>query len=170
MGADSPAQNTPNASQNFRPKCLPKPKSSRFLKKSSLWVSVVRETHNTLYFLPAPTTQQFGNCLPVKKQIAFQNRCALLKEAKNVFVQCGEFLLFSSIPPLLLVSALLWLHSHCSKVKMNGKKLNKFQFHFPGLLGTLPMSKQKTFFFYSWTLEIPFIRFGKHTDRAYIFS
>ena len=32
--------------------------------------------------------------------------------------------------------------SHCSKVKMNGKKLNKFQFHFPGLLGTSLMSKQ----------------------------
>ena len=27
------AENTPNASKNFSPKCLPKPKSSRFLKK-----------------------------------------------------------------------------------------------------------------------------------------
>ena len=26
--------------------------------------------------------------------------------------------------------------AHCSKMKMNGKKLSKFQFHFPGLLGT----------------------------------
>ena len=26
--------------------------------------------------------------------------------------------------------------SHCSKVKMNGKKLRKFQFHFPEFLGT----------------------------------
>ena len=33
MGADSPAENTPNASKNFCPKCLPKPKSSKFLKK-----------------------------------------------------------------------------------------------------------------------------------------
>ena len=33
MGADSPAKNTPNASKNFSPKCLPKPKNSRFLKK-----------------------------------------------------------------------------------------------------------------------------------------
>ena len=37
--------------------------------------------------------------------------------------------------------------THCSKVKMNGKKLSKFQFHFPWLLGTSPMSKQETFFF-----------------------
>ena len=41
MGADSPAENTLNASKNFSPKCLPKPKSSKFLKKNSLWVSVV---------------------------------------------------------------------------------------------------------------------------------
>ena len=37
-------------------------------------------------------------------------------------------------------------NAHCSKVKMNGKKLSKFQFHFPGLLGTSPMSKQEFFF------------------------
>jgi hypothetical protein len=42
MGADSPAENTPNASKNFSPKYLPKLKSSRFLKESSLWVSVYR--------------------------------------------------------------------------------------------------------------------------------
>ena len=36
MGAYSPAENTPNASKNISPKCLPKP-------KSSLWVSVVRD-------------------------------------------------------------------------------------------------------------------------------
>ena len=36
------ANNTPNASKHFSPKYLPKPKSSRFLKKSSLWVSLVR--------------------------------------------------------------------------------------------------------------------------------
>ena len=34
VGADSPAKNTPNALKNFSPKCLPKPKSSRFLKKA----------------------------------------------------------------------------------------------------------------------------------------
>ena len=33
MGADSPVENTSNVSKNFSPKCLPKPKSSRFLKK-----------------------------------------------------------------------------------------------------------------------------------------
>ena len=36
MGAYNPAENTPNALINFRPKCLPKPKSSRFLKKKTL--------------------------------------------------------------------------------------------------------------------------------------
>ena len=46
MDADSLAQITPNASKNFSPKCLPKPKSLRFLKKSSLWVSVVRAVYN----------------------------------------------------------------------------------------------------------------------------
>ena len=42
MGADSLSENTPNASINFSPICLPKPKSLGYLKKSSLWVSVVR--------------------------------------------------------------------------------------------------------------------------------
>ena len=40
--AYSLARNTPNASQNFSLICLPKPKSFKFLKKSSLWVSIVR--------------------------------------------------------------------------------------------------------------------------------
>ena len=34
MGDDSPAKNTPNASKNFGPKCVPKPKSLRVLKKA----------------------------------------------------------------------------------------------------------------------------------------
>ena len=32
MGADSPAENTPNASNNYSPKCLPIPENSRFKK------------------------------------------------------------------------------------------------------------------------------------------
>ena len=39
---DSLAKNTPNAPKNFSPICLPKPKSFEFLKKSSLWMSIVR--------------------------------------------------------------------------------------------------------------------------------
>ena len=35
-------------------------------------------------------------------------------------------------------------HSHCSKMKMNVKKLSRFQFNFPGLLGLSPVSKQET--------------------------
>ena len=55
--------------------------------------------------------------------------------------------------------------THCSKVKMNGKKLSKFQFHFPGLLGTSQMSKQETKKIYNWTSEIiPFIHMGKQMD------
>ena len=56
--------------------------------------------------------------------------------------------------------------SHCSKMKVNGKKLSRLKFHFPGLLGTSLMSKQETiFFFHNWTSEIiPFIRFGKQMD------
>ena len=42
MGADTLAENTPNAPQIFGPICLPKPKSVGFSKRSSLWVSVVR--------------------------------------------------------------------------------------------------------------------------------
>ena len=42
MGADSFVENTVNASKMFSPKCLSLPKTFEFLKKSSLWVSVVR--------------------------------------------------------------------------------------------------------------------------------
>jgi hypothetical protein len=42
MGSDSPTKNTPNTSKHFSPKCLPKPKNLKFLKKEiSLWVSIV---------------------------------------------------------------------------------------------------------------------------------
>ena len=56
--ADSPAENTPNASKNFSPKCLPKPKSLRFLKKSSLWVSVVRAWNQSFDDLRAQSFKQ----------------------------------------------------------------------------------------------------------------
>ena len=47
------------------------------------------------------------------------------------------------------------------------KKLSRFQFYFPRLIGTSPMSKQETFFFYNWTSEIiPFICFGKQMDMT----
>ena len=44
--ANSLAENTPNASKNFSPICLPKPKSFEFLKKKALWMSVVRDYYN----------------------------------------------------------------------------------------------------------------------------
>ena len=42
------ARNTPNASYIFSPICLPKPKSFEFLRKSSVWVSVVRGSRLSL--------------------------------------------------------------------------------------------------------------------------
>ena len=52
---DSPAENTQKPSNNFSPKCLPKPKSSRFLKKSSFWVSLVRGLDYMLGLYCTPT-------------------------------------------------------------------------------------------------------------------
>ena len=46
MDADKLAKNTLNATKMFCPICLPKPKSLGFLRKSSFWVSVVREVDN----------------------------------------------------------------------------------------------------------------------------
>jgi hypothetical protein len=43
------AEITPNVLNNFSPKCLTKPKSSGFLKKKSLWVSIVRFYVLTFY-------------------------------------------------------------------------------------------------------------------------
>ena len=34
-----------------------------------------------------------------------------------------------------------YIVSHCLKLKLNAKKLSRFQFHFPGLLETLPILK-----------------------------
>ena len=42
MGADSSAENTPNAPEFMSPICLPKPKSSGFQEKRLHWASVVR--------------------------------------------------------------------------------------------------------------------------------
>jgi hypothetical protein len=52
---------------------------------------------------------------------------------------------------------------------MKGKKLSQFQFYFPGLLATSPMSKQEMNkkSIYNWTSEmIPFIHFVKQMDRT----
>ena len=59
MGADNPAENTSNASKYFSPKCLPKPKSLRFLKKSSLWVSVVRDSEQAILLSTLQYQMQF---------------------------------------------------------------------------------------------------------------
>ena len=40
MGADSPAENTPNASKNFIPKCLPKPQKFEIFEKKKLSLGV----------------------------------------------------------------------------------------------------------------------------------
>ena len=51
MGADSSALNIPNAPEFIGPICLPKPKSFEFLKKSSLWMSVVRGISKSQIFI-----------------------------------------------------------------------------------------------------------------------
>ena len=64
------------------------------------------------------------------------------------------------------------LNTHCSKMKMNGKKQSNFCFYFHGLLGTSPMSKQETknnSIIGHWRYVIPFIRFQKQMDRTYKF-
>ena len=55
MGADSLAKNTPNASKISAPNICPSPKV-QYLKKSSLWVSVVRDwrCHKSFYIYLKP--------------------------------------------------------------------------------------------------------------------
>ena len=47
MGADSSAQNTPNAPEFICPICLPKPKSCDFNEKRLHRVSIVRDSFHT---------------------------------------------------------------------------------------------------------------------------
>ena len=56
MGAGSSAENTPNASKSFCPKCLPKPKSLMFSEKKALWVSIV---HGWDFFRQLTASQPF---------------------------------------------------------------------------------------------------------------
>ena len=39
-----------------------------------------------------------------------------------------------------------WIVAHCPKLKINSKKLSKWQFHFPGLLEGLLMQKKENNF------------------------
>ena len=77
MGADSPAENTPNASKNFSPKCLPKPKSSRFLKKDlsgvrNPWFMAQRRRH-LLLDQSGKYQGQFSHCTGVHRVLIFSN-------------------------------------------------------------------------------------------------
>ena len=58
MGADSLAENTPNVAKNFSPKCLPKPKSFGFLKKSSLRAQIGYSLLTKIY----PTYTTLKHC------------------------------------------------------------------------------------------------------------
>ena len=61
--------------------------------------------------------------------------CATQETITNSFyvVLCRDK---KGIAFVLLFPSRLHIWAHCSKLKMNGKKLSLFQFHFPGLLGT----------------------------------
>ena len=55
--------------------------------------------------------------------------------------------------------------THCLKIKINGKKLSRFKFYFPGLLGTSTLSKLKKLKIYNWTSElIPFSHMGNQME------
>ena len=85
---------------------------------------------------------------------------------------------FNSVSIWILIFEYLKTHilffqsrAHCSKMKMNCKKLSRFQFNFPWLLGTSPISKQETKKFCNWTLKIiPFIPLGKQMDIKHFFK
>ena len=51
MGADSPTENTKNASKNIRPKMSAQAHKFKIFEKSSLWVSVVRGLHHQIDLL-----------------------------------------------------------------------------------------------------------------------
>ena len=48
----------------------------------------------------------------------------------------------------ILHSKQYWYYTHCPKMKINDKKLSKFQFHFPRLLVACPMLKK-------WKKNVP---------------
>ena len=97
---------------------------------------------------------------------AFLWQVALFSQAKRkIYTHSKMFSWKNSHSPCLLPLPTM---SHCPKIKMNGNKTSKIQFHFSGLLGTgiLPMLKQETKKkIYNWTSKIiPFICFGKQMD------
>ena len=65
---DSLTENTPNASKNFSPIFLPKPKSLKFLEKNSLWVSAIRDFYHWHTSTQDPKT---ASPKAVKKEISF---------------------------------------------------------------------------------------------------
>ena len=88
------------------------------------WCSVTVKLH----------TQAFSDCLWRRKLIHKYCDCWLIKRSK-----------LDSRPVYCLQLYGTFCNSHCLKIKMNGKKLSRFQFNFPWLLGTSTMSKQEKF-------------------------
>ena len=81
---DSQWQNRANslASKNFSPFGLPKPKSFKFLKKSSLWVCVVRETTQESGDIFRATHYQCYVCI-TDKTFWLKTVSTLLKKKQN---------------------------------------------------------------------------------------
>ena len=101
MGADSPAEKIPNASKNFSPKYLSKPKCSKFLKKSSLWVSVVRKPIQWIWIWNVKSLLELRLCILVftrNNQTRYLNKIAINKYDKLVsFIESFEIVSFVEI-------------------------------------------------------------------------
>jgi hypothetical protein len=98
MGADSLAENTPNALKNFSPKCPPKPKSLKFRKKA-LWVSVVRGP----YFWTL-------HCKSCKSMVSYQSALIYVYSILLMkWISSHKFGLRKALPQIEFFHV-LWLH------------------------------------------------------------
>ena len=92
----------------------------------------------------AHVIQGWSICISVYQYFVFTSKT--LPILKLSFLTYSP-MLSNSPTDVLLKYYLIRTSTHCSKMKMNGKKLSRFQFNSPGLLGTSPMSKQERIFF-----------------------
>ena len=99
--------NIPHASKYFSPKCLPKPKSFKFLKKNSLWASVVRVHVHCIII---------KHCRPWVKMLLIYNNGSIYC-SRTYFIFCCKitafFLqVFFFYRNLFLFSSVLYIKMH----------------------------------------------------------